>query len=61
MEIINNTPVNWEEVEDNMVTQWYFVSKIMAQQISGDYPYFTFQGLVEEIRKDPNFKPREDS
>lgn len=43
-----------------MVTQWYFVSKIMTERITPDYPYFTFQGIVEEIRKDPNFKKKDE-
>jgi len=51
---------NWEEIEDNLVSQWYFVSKIMHTIIPSTFPYFTFAGLVEEIRKDPNFKGKED-
>lgn len=51
---------NWQELEDNMVGQWYFVSKIMGVIIPITFPYFTFAGLVEEIRKDPNFKSKEE-
>ena len=52
---------DWENIEDNMVSQWYFVSKIMGQIIPAQFSYFTFTGLVEEIRKDPNFKKKEDN
>lgn len=48
--------VGFESIEDGLVTQWYKVSKIMATNITHDYPYFTFQGIVEEIMKDPSFK-----
>ena len=52
---------DWSTIEDNMVSQWYFVSKIMGTIIPHTFPYFTFAGLVEEIRKDPNFKSKEDN
>jgi len=51
---------DWREIEDNMVSQWYFVSKIMGTIIPATFSYFTFAGLVEEIRKDPNFKSKEE-
>ena len=50
---------DWQEIEDNMVSQWYFVSKIMCTLIPKTFPYFTFAGIVEEIRKDPNFKSKD--
>jgi len=51
---------DWKEIEDNMLSQWYFVSKIMGNIIPAMFPYFTFAGIVEEIRNDPNFKSKED-
>ena len=48
--------VDWERVDDNLVTQWYGVSKIMGRIIPKSFPFLTFEGLVEEIGKDPNFK-----
>lgn len=51
-----NRKVNWKEAEDNLVTQWYHVSKIMSTIVPGSFGYFTFCGLYEEILKDPNFK-----
>lgn len=51
---------NWQEIEDALVSQWYFVSKIMGTIIPATFPYFTFAGLTEEIRKDPNFKSKEE-
>ena len=58
-EEVKNT--DWHEVEDNLVSQWYFVSKIMGTIIPPSFPYFTFVGLTEEIRKDPNFKGKEEN
>jgi len=52
--------IDWNDIENNLVTQWYFVSKIMHTIIPKSFPYFTFVGLVEEINKDPNYKPKED-
>lgn len=52
---------NWEEVEDNFVSQWYFVCKILAHMIPRTFPYCTFRGLVEEIKKDPNFKKKDEN
>ena len=52
--------VNWNDVEQGMINQWYFVQKIMGQLLPGYYPYITFQGLVECINNDPNFKSDED-
>ena len=51
---------DWKEVEDACVSQWYHVSKIMGRILPSTFPYFTFDGLVEEIRKDPNFKSKDD-
>jgi len=48
--------IDWDDVEDKMVTQWYGVSKVMHLILPQSFPYFTFEGIVEEIRKDPNYK-----
>jgi len=48
--------IDWDELENSMVTQWYGVSKVMHTILPYDFPYFTFEGIVEEIRKDPNYK-----
>lgn len=52
--------IDWTEIEDSLVTQWYAVSKIMGVIIPKTFPYLTFQGLTEEIGKDPNFKKHEE-
>lgn len=52
--------IDWNEVEEGMITQWYAVSKIMHMILPQSFPYFTFEGIVEEIRKDPNYKSKED-
>jgi hypothetical protein len=52
--------IDWQEIEGSLVSQWYFVSKIMGNIIPKTFPYFTFAGLVDEIRKDPNFKGKDD-
>ena len=52
--------IDWREIEDSLVSPWYMVSKIMGSIIPQTFPYFTFSGLVEEIRKDPNFKSSEE-
>lgn len=52
--------VDWKTVEENLVSQWYFVCKVMGQLVSGQFPYFTFEGIVEEMRNDPNFKKSEE-
>lgn len=56
-----NEKIDWDEIESNMISQWYYVSKIMGNIIHADFPYFTFKGIVEEIRKDPNFKDKEEN
>ncbi len=48
--------IDWDGIEAAMVREWYFVSKIMGKEITPNYPYFTFHGIVEEIKEDPNFK-----
>ena len=50
--------IDWKTVEDTMITQWYIVSKIIHTIIPPDFPYFTFKGIVEEIKKDPNYKAK---
>lgn len=50
---------DWQTIEDNLISQWYYVSKVMGTIISATFPYFTFTGLVEEMRNDPNFKKQE--
>jgi len=52
--------IDWEEVESNMITSWYMVSKIMAHLIPKTFPWFTFKGIMEEIREDPNYKKKEE-
>jgi len=51
---------NWQEVEDVFVSQWYFVCKIMSHMVPKTFPYFTFKGIVEEIKKDPNYKKKDE-
>jgi hypothetical protein len=52
--------LDWEEIEQGMINQWYFVQKIMGNLLPAYYPYLTYQGLVECINNDPNFKNNED-
>ena len=47
--------IDWQSVEDSLIKEWYFVSKIMSQIIPKTFPYFTFKGLTEAIKDDPNF------
>ena len=51
--------INWKEIDDSMVKHWYFVSKIMHTLIPKNFPYFTFVGIIEEIKEDPNYKKKE--
>ena len=53
--------VDWDDIEHSMVQQWYFVQKIMAQMVPPYYPYITYQGIVECINEDPNFKGEDDN
>jgi len=48
--------IDWDEIEDGLIKKWYFISKVMCRNIGKQYPYFTFNGLAEQIREDPNFK-----
>jgi len=48
--------VCWTEIENSLISQWYFVSKVMGEIIPYTFPYLTFQGIVDEIEKDPNYK-----
>jgi len=52
--------INWDEVEQGMIMQWYFIQKIMGQMIPSYFPYLTFQGIAECINNDPNFKNEDD-
>lgn len=56
-----NRQIDWDDIESNMIMQWYFVSKIMKQMFTGTFPYFTFQELIECIYKDPEYKKTEES
>jgi hypothetical protein len=44
-----------------MITTWYKVSRIMGQIIPPTFPWFTFEGIVDEIMKDPEFKKEDGS
>ena len=52
--------IDWDSVEDSMINQWYFVQKIMGQMIPGYFPYFTYEGLLDCLHNDPNFKKKDD-
>jgi len=52
--------VDWDEIEQGMIFQWYAVQKIMGTLIPAYFPYITYQGLVECIGEDPNFKKEEE-
>lgn len=51
--------ISWDEIENSMISNWYFVSKIMGVIIGYSFPWFTMEAIIEEIKKDPNFSKKE--
>lgn len=47
---------DWGEIEDGMIKEWYYVSKIMGKVFEPEFPYFVFKAISECIREDPSFK-----
>lgn len=60
MRYMQSERADWSAVDDGLVSQWYFVSKIMGSIIGPGFPYNTFVGLWDEIRKDPNYKKKDE-
>lgn len=46
----------WVDLEQSMVQQWYAVCKIMSHMVPRTFPYFTFKGILDSIKEDPNYK-----
>lgn len=53
--------LDWNEIENGMVMQWYHVSKIMHCIIPKTFSAIKFQGIFDQIREDPNFKKTEEN
>ena len=45
---------DWDDLQDNLVKTWYYVSKIMSTIINKEFPYYTFEALLEQVLKDPS-------
>ena len=45
---------DWDALHAGLIKTWYFVSKIMSTIINKEFPYYTFEALLEQISKDPS-------
>lgn len=52
--------IDWNEFEDNLVTQWYYIQKIMGQWIPSYFPYVKYKGIIDCIDKDPQYKKQDE-
>ena len=54
-----NKQLDWDGMQKSELRSWYFVSKVMATIIPGNFPYYTYRELQLQIQEDPSFEKKE--